>query len=97
MACPLCPAAGWLGGWFGGYFGICPPKNSGGRILSSVITANLISITVLVSKSLFHLSLCTGEGFTLGNISLIVTKTLLLGLVYSIGVNYLLNRYVFSI
>lgn len=96
MACPVCPAAGWLGGWVGGYFGIEPPSHPGGRILSAVITANLIAITAIALKALFNISLCTGSGtFTLENILLVGAKGLIMGVIYSIGVNYLLNRYVF--
>jgi hypothetical protein len=95
MACPVCPAAGWLGGWFGGYFGIEPPTHPGGRELSAAITANLIAITAIALKALFNISLCAGGGFTLKNILLVGAKGIILGVIYSIGVNYLLNRYVF--
>jgi hypothetical protein len=95
MACPVCPAAGWVGGWVGGYFGIEPPQRPGGRALSALITANLISITVIALKILFDISLCVGGGFTLANIARVGIKTLILGVIYSIGVNYLLNHYVF--
>lgn len=95
MACPVCPAAGWLGGWFGGYFGIEPPTYPGGRELSATITANLIAITVIALKSLFDISLCVGGGVSLENIVRVGLKTLVMGVIYSIGVNYLLNRYVF--
>lgn len=95
MACPICPAAGWVGGWFGGYLGIHPPEHSGGRILSAVVTANLISITVIALKAIFNISLCQGGGFTLENFIRVGIKALIMGIIYSIGVNYLLNRYVF--
>ena len=95
MACPVCPAAGWLGGWLGGYFGIHPPQHSGGRMFSAVITANLISITVIALKVFFDISLCAGGEFTLGNMLRVGIKTLILGIIYSIGVNYILDRYIF--
>ncbi len=95
MACPVCPAAGWLGGWVGGYFGISPPQHSGGRLFSAAITANLMSITVIALKTFFNISLCVGGEFNLENIARVGIKTLILGIIYSIGVNYLLGRYVF--
>lgn len=96
MACPVCPAAGWLGGWVGGYFGIKPPAHSGGRLLSAVITANLISVSIIGLKALFGISLCIGGTFSMDNIVRVGSKALLMGIVYSIGVNFILNRYVYS-
>lgn len=96
MVCPVCPAAGWLGGCVGGYFGISPPKFSGGRIFSAVITANLISVTIIALKALFNISLCVGGEWNLANIARVGIKTLVMGIIYSIGVNYILNRYLFS-
>ena len=72
-----------------------PPQHPGGRLLSAVITANLITITVIALKAFFNISLCVGGAFTLQNIVRVGIKTLILGIIYSIGVNYLLNRYVF--
>ena len=95
MVCPVCPATGWLGGWIGGYFGILPPEHSGGRILSAVITANLITITIIALKVLFNVSLCVDGDVNLRNIVCVGAKTFIMGVIYSIGVNYLLNRYVF--
>ena len=96
MACPLCPAAGWAGGWLGGFFGINPPQHQGGRLLSAAVTASLISVTVIALKAFFNISMCAGGEFTLENIVRVVIKTLVMGIIYSIGVNYLLNRLVFS-
>ena len=96
MACPLCPTAGWFGGWLGGFLGINSPDIPEGKILSAVITANLIGITVIALKAIFNISLCIDGRFTLKNIALVGVKTLCMGIIYSIGVNYLLNRYLFS-
>lgn len=93
--CPVCPTAGWFGGWIGGYFGINSPPHSKGKIVSALITANLIAITVIALKIIFHISLCVGGEFSQANIARVVIKTFLMGIIYSIGVNYLLNRYVF--
>lgn len=95
MACPVCPAAGWLGGWVGGYFGIKPPTHSGGRELSAALTASLIAITAIALKALFNISLCAGGGLTLKGILLASSIGLVMGMIYSIGINYLLNRHVF--
>lgn len=95
MACPICPAAGWLGGLCGGYLGIEPPKHPGGRLFSATITASLIGVTVIALKSIFNVSLCVGGTFTAANIVRVGSKTLVMGIIYSIGVNYILNRYVF--
>lgn len=95
MACPVCPAAGWAGGWIGGYFGINTPAHPGGQLLSALITANLICITVIAMKSLFGISLCKGGTFTFQNIARVGIITLPMGILYSIGVNFILNRYVF--
>lgn len=95
MICPVCPAAGLIGGGIGGYFGISPPKQKEGRILSALITANLITVTIIALKVLFNISLCAGGQLTLANVALVVGKTLIMGVIYSIGVNYLLNRYMF--
>ena len=95
MICPVCPTAGWFGGWIGGYFGIDPPPHTKGRIISAIITASLVTITVVALKYVFNISLCVGGEFTPANVLRVGIKTLLLGIVYSIATNYLLNRYVF--
>jgi hypothetical protein len=95
MVCPLCPSAGFLGGIIGGYLGVNPPKSVGGRYLSILTTANLVSLTVFALKTLANISMCGSGGFTLFNVGLVVAKTLMMGIVYSIAVNHLLNRYVF--
>jgi hypothetical protein len=95
MGCPVCPAAGWVGGWIGGYLGIQPPQHRVDRIFSAVLTANLINISLIALKSLFDVSLCLGGGFTLKNIVRVGIKAFSLGIIYSIGVNYLLNRFLF--
>lgn len=95
MVCPVCPATGWVGGWIGGYLGINPPQHIRGRLISACITATLITITVIALKLLFNISLCEGGWFTFENIVKVGIKTMAMGIVYSIFVNYLLNRFVF--
>lgn len=95
MACPVCSASACVGGWVGGYFGIHPPKHTKGRILSAVITSSLITITVIALKTLFDISLCRRGGTIYENIVRVGIKTMIMGMCYSIGVNYLLNRYIY--
>ncbi len=95
MVCPACILSGVCGGWIGGYFGIHPPKHTKGKMLSAFITVNLVVLTQITLKKMFNLSLCAGGGLTIGNVIRVVVKTLLMGIVYSIAVNYLLGRYVF--
>ena len=87
--------SGAFGGWIGGYFGIHPPKHTSGKILSAFITVNLVILTQISLKKMFNISLCAGGGLTIGNVIRVVVKTLLMGIIYSMAVNYLLGRYVF--
>lgn len=96
MTCPVCPAAGFLGGWVGGYFGVKPPEHSGGRLLSAAITANLIAVSIIGLKAVSGISLCVGGTFNIENIIRVGLKALFMGVIYSIGINYILNRYVYS-
>ncbi len=96
MACGICLASSYAGGWFGGYLGISSPEHRSGRIFSALITANLVGITVIALKSAFNLSLCGGAEWTARNVMILMGKTLALGVIYSIAVNYLLNRYIFT-
>lgn len=92
--CVVCPLVAWLGGGIVSYF-VQPFTHLEGKILSGVITANLISLTTIALKAIFDISLCGGGGFTLANIVRVVGKTAPMWIIYSIGVNYLLSRYVF--
>ena len=92
MVCPVCPVAGMFGGYMGGYFGINMPEKPAHRAMSACITAGLIVITVVALKCLFGISVCDGNGdFSLRNITQVSAITLVLGVIYSIAVNYLLN------
>lgn len=93
--CGVCLLNGLAGGYVGAYFGVPPPQHPGGQILSSLITANLVGMTVVALKAMFNISLCGGREVNLTNIILVGVKTVMMGIIYSIGVNYLLNRYVF--
>lgn len=96
MLCPICPTAGWIGGCLGGYIGVNPPPHWKGRIISAVLTASLIGITAIALKYFFNISLCSGGRTNLEKAVIAGIKGLLMGIVYSIGVNYLLGRFVFT-
>jgi hypothetical protein len=93
--CFVCPLVGFLGGWVGSSIGIDPPKHTAGKIFSLLITGSLVSITFIALKRIFDIPICGGGGFTLGNIIRVGMKGIICGIIYSIGVNYILGRYVF--
>lgn len=92
MVCPVCPAAGLFGGYFGGYFGVNPPEQLELRLISGMITAGLIVITIVALKCLFGISICDGNGdFSFRNIVQVSVISLVVGVIYSIVVNLLIN------
>jgi hypothetical protein len=91
--CPACPPISFLGGLVGGYIGINAPSTFKGRCISVLATAMLVTANVVALKVLFGVPFCYGNGFTFNNIGVILSKTLVLGVIYSIGVNYLLKKY----
>ncbi|KIC70953.1 hypothetical protein [Candidatus Protochlamydia amoebophila] len=91
--CPVCPPVSFLGGLLGGYCGVNPPTTFKGHCISLVSTATLVTTTVVALKVLFRIPFCYGTGFTFSNVSFILAKTLVLGVIYSMGVNFLLNRF----
>lgn len=95
MACPLCIMGTLCGGGIGGYFGINPPESAKGRITSAWTTINLVSITFIALKAMFDISLCKPGASTLENIVRVVTITFVIGVIYSLGVNYVLGRWIF--
>lgn len=95
MLCPVCPAAGFAGGWIGSYFGINPPESTKGKILSGVLTASSVLITIIALKVIFNSTFCVGGTFTLRNMIQVGFPALILGIIYSIGVNWLLDRWVY--
>jgi len=93
MVCPVCPAVGMVGGYVGGYFGINQPEDTTLRVVGGVITASMIVITVVALRCFFDLSICDGLGnFSLRNIIQVACISLVLGLIYSLVVNCILNR-----
>ena len=93
MVCIFCPTVGVFSGFLGSYLGISPPKTWQGKIFSGVITATLTGISVVALKVFLGITLCSGGGATLSNIVLVGAKTVPMALLYSLGVNYLINRF----
>lgn len=92
MLCPVCPTVGIAGGWIGSYFGNPMPVRSDHRMISAVLTSAMIGVTIIALKYLVGVSPCDGNGnFTLRNIAQVGAISLLLGIVYSIGVNFLIK------
>ncbi|MBA2367453.1 MAG: hypothetical protein H0V82_00330 [Candidatus Protochlamydia sp.] len=93
MVCPICPTAGFFGGLLGSYLGIKTPTSFKGRCLSMAATGSLVAITLVSVKIIFNFSLCAGKELTLSNSVILLAKTLAIGVIYAIGVNYLISRY----
>lgn len=93
MVCPICPTAGFFGGLLGSYIGVKTPASFKGRCLSMVATGSLVAITLIAGKIFFNFSLCAGKEVNLANAVILLAKTLAIGVIYAIGVNYLVNRF----
>ncbi len=92
MICPACPAIAMAGGGIAAYFGIDRPDL---RTKVTLITSAMLGITTVALKLIFDIRLCDGNGnFSLRNIGQVGAISLVLGLVYSVAVSYLLNRFV---
>ncbi len=96
MGCVLCPPIACLGGFLGAYLGIPPLTTRGQKALSTSLSAVLTSVTIIALKIFWNISLCGGKGFATWNIFILFSTTIAIGVVYSIGVNYLLSRFVFN-
>lgn len=92
MICPACPMIGMGFGLIAGYFGVKMPEQRSHRILGAVITSAMIGVTVVALRCLFGITLCDGNGnFSLRNIAQVGSISIVMGIVYSIGVNILIN------
>lgn len=95
--CVVCPFAGVAAFTVCSFLGINPPPTFKGRMVSLALSASAVLITAVALKSLVGISLCTGTGlFTAENIAHVAVKSMLLTILYSIGINALLNRFVYS-
>ena len=94
--CVLCPVVGAGAGCLAELvFGVNSPKSRSEKTLSSILTASAGAITLIALKTMWNISFCGDGRPTLANISRVGGVALLLGVIYSIGVNYVLNRYGF--
>ena len=93
MVCPICPTAGFFGGLLGSFIGVKTPSSFKGRCLSMAATGSLVTITLVAVKIFFNFSLCAGKEMNLVNAGILLVKTLAIGVIYAIGVNYLVNRF----
>lgn len=85
----ICPCT--LGGLIAGCLGISSFERVKEGIVGAVITAILVKVTTIALKVLLNFSLCGSGEFNLQN----MVRMGILGIPYSIAVNYLLRRYVF--
>ncbi len=80
------------GGAISGYFGF---EREDLRTTSMVITSCMVVVTVVALKVLFGLSLCDGNGdFSPRNFAQVGAISVVLGVIYAVGVNILLNTVV---
>jgi len=92
MACPACPAIAMAGGAVSAYFGF---EREDLRTTTIVITTCLTVVTAIALKVLLGVSICDGNGnFSLRNIAQVGAISLVLGIIYTVGVNFILNRLV---
>ncbi len=87
--CIVCPVVSAFTSFILGSYG---PKDLKGKILAGALTVTLVALTIFQ----FKLSLCLDGQFNLQNAIRVVPRAALLAFPYSIGVNYLLGRFVFS-
>lgn len=62
------------------------------KFASIGISSGLTFLTALAIKTFFNISFCGNEGFVLSRAIVIAAASAIVGLVYSLGVNYILNR-----
>ena len=94
MMCPVCPTIGTLGGWIGGYVGVNPPANKVHRVLSALVASTAVCVTVFALRYFTGLTFCDGLGnFSARNIAQVGVIGVLSGVIYSIGINAIYNRF----
>ena len=93
--CPLMFAGPLVGSYLGKYckdFAIDKNQPFGVKALSMGLTVSLNILTVLAAKYIFKVSMCGPRGFSLIRVVVIISCSLVVGLIYNLGVNYILNR-----
>ncbi|MBA3722891.1 MAG: hypothetical protein H0W88_10895 [Parachlamydiaceae bacterium] len=94
MVCPVCPASSLMGGVIGSYFfGINPPESKCLKVVSVILTGTATTLTTLAIIVFGKVSLCQ-KNYTLPRISMIIAGAVVVGTIYSIAINFLLNKYV---
>jgi hypothetical protein len=79
----------------GSAFGISPPESVKGKVISLAISGSLTMITASALKIFYHFSFCDGGYYTLKTFIRVAVVLFVIGNIYSLGVNYLLNKYVY--
>lgn len=76
----------------GSAFGIKPPQSNRAKFINLVGSLSLTAITSLALKVLLGISVFGSYGFSLQGIPLMMLWTTPMAIIYSIGINLLLNR-----
>lgn len=77
----------------GSAFGIKPPQTRIQKAISVIGSLCLAAITSIAIKLLFNVSVFGGHGLSLLGISFMVLWTTPMAIIYSVGINLLLDRY----
>jgi len=93
--CFACICTSIAGGYVGGLIGIKTPDYKGAALLSTSLTSSLVTITTLALKSFFNFTFCQGNLLIMKNVALLVGANLIIAIVYNIGINSLLGRFVY--
>lgn len=89
MVCPVCPVVAATGGGIAGFFGIDRPDL---QVASTVITTVLTVTTTVALKFFLNISICDGNGdFSPRNILQVGLISFVIGTIYSVAVNFLLD------
>lgn len=94
LGCVIGPFAGSFFGNTLGAFAWNPKRPLSHKILTVAASTTLTVMTSLAIKSFFNVSFCGPEGMTIVRGAVIVAGSGIVGIIYSFGLNYLLNRFV---
>jgi len=92
----MCLGCVWfpiLGSCIGGSLALNPKAPAPVKMMSMVSTSILTLKTVSLAKARLGISFCGTEGFQIGRAAVIILGSLLIGAIYSIGINFILNRW----
>jgi hypothetical protein len=85
-----------IGVWYKKVSEIKVPEHRSAWWVSKITTSSLMILTIVALKTLFNFSICQGGGLNLKTFILLSTVSIPLGRIYSIGVNYLLGRFIYK-